>query len=192
MYLSPEILKKVEAQYGSPKVLRLAFEMTEREFLVLLKSMKENRAHDVTVFIVERDRMVVIRKPGHPPGVYRAPSGGLKPGEPFDEGVLRETYEETGLKVKLLRYILRVDVTFTHNGMAVEWTSHVFLARPLEGRLKPVDNKEISEVRWASIEEVRTSIQEALLKSGMGGLAYRAALTEASLEEILSNPVEAF
>ncbi|MFQ6090103.1 MAG: NUDIX domain-containing protein, partial [Candidatus Bipolaricaulia bacterium] len=81
------------------------------------------RAHDVTLFIFIEGRIVAIRKPFHPPGVYRPPSGGVSPGERISEAAEREALEETGLEVELERYLLRLKPTFVHRGERVRWTS---------------------------------------------------------------------
>ncbi|MHC1585223.1 MAG: NUDIX hydrolase [Candidatus Syntropharchaeia archaeon] len=184
MFVSDETIKKLEEKYGSPRIMDVVIEMTPSEFELLRSSMKNGRAHDITLFIFRNGDIAVIRKPLHPPGVYRAPSGGVNPGEDFEEGAKREAYEETGLEIELKRYILRVNASFICGDEREEWTSHVFKARWVRGELNPIDRKEISGARWVSIEELQTSIRERLISSGMGGLKYRAILTDAAIEEI--------
>lgn len=101
-------------------------EMQMEEFNRLKESMKKGRAHDVTMFTFISGKVVVIQKSTHPPGVYRAPSGGVEPGEDIEEGIGREMCEETGLNIEIERYVLRIFVTFKHGAEEVDWTSHVF------------------------------------------------------------------
>ncbi|MDP3025474.1 MAG: NUDIX hydrolase [candidate division Zixibacteria bacterium] len=145
--------------------------------------MEDGRNSDVTLFIFKEGKVIVISKPWYPPGLYRAPSGGVRPGESLEEVALREAYEETGAKIKLQRYILRIKVTFSHNQKDVIWTSHIFTAKYLSGKIKPVDTKEIKEAKLMSLKEL-SSLKPLLLKTRLGGLAYRAALTERAIEEI--------
>ncbi|MBI5119276.1 NUDIX hydrolase [Candidatus Poribacteria bacterium] len=182
MYVTEDILKQVELKYGSPDVACFHQRMVWPEFELLVNSMKHDRAHDVTLFIFYGSELVTIRKHMHPAGVFRAPSGGLRPGEDFEEGTLREAYEETGLQVQLDRYILRAHVTFVYGEREIQWTSHVFTAKYLSGEMMPIDTKEIAEVRQVSIEELQTGIRDRLLASGSGGLAYRVALTDKVVE----------
>ncbi|GAB4331957.1 MAG: hypothetical protein Kow0099_03550 [Candidatus Abyssubacteria bacterium] len=189
MYVTDDIVKELERKYGVPEVLHLRQDMVAEEFEVLIRSMKYNRAHDVTMFIFKGDCLIAIRKHMHPHGVYRAPSGGLMPGEDFEKGTLREAYEETGTLIELQRYILRVHVTFSHNNQEVPWTSHVFTAKHLSGELKPIDTKEIAEVREVSLSELQGPIRERLLSSGSGGLAYRAILTDKVVEILNHHPI---
>jgi len=190
MYLDPRELAALEARYGTPAELGLAEEFGPEAFRLLRWSMRDGRAHDVTLFIryappgepEAGERFVVIRKPSYPPGAYRAPSGGVRPGEAFEAGALREAWEETGLEVALERYLLRVHATFTRLGERVDWTSHVFSARAVGGALDPRDTREIAGVRLATVEELRGEIRAALMASGLGGLRYRALLSDATLD----------
>ncbi|MBC7340095.1 MAG: NUDIX hydrolase [Firmicutes bacterium] len=169
---------------------------------MVLASRRDGRAHDVTCFIVDdRGRVAVIRKHFHPPGVWRAPSGGVHAGEDPEEGIRREMREETGLDVRLARYLLRIDATFVSgegDGRREQaWVSHVFAARPAspgpeageiapgpEGKeaaeiaLDPEDREEIACARWVTIDELQGPIRQALLDTGRGLFRYRVLLTD--------------
>ncbi len=175
----------MERRYGLPAEIRREYEMTEREFDVVSRSRKHGRSHDVTLFIIAADSIVVIKKPMYPPGAYRAPSGGIAPGEDFEAGALREAHEETGLHVALEEYILRAFVRFTCQAEAIDWTTHVFSARPESGVLQPIDTHEIVEARLATVEELRGSIREVLLRTGSTGLRYRAELGDEVLNRLI-------
>ena len=182
MYVSEQTIRDLELKYAKPEVAHLRQPMIDVEFDLLIRSMKHNRAHDITLFIFLGSDIVAISKHMHPEGVYRAPSGGLNPGEDFEEGALREAYEETGAVVALEKYILRVHAVFTHRGQEVPWTSHVFTAKHVSGELKPLDTREIAKVKLVSLDELQGPIRDNLLASGSGGLAYRAALTDKAVE----------
>ncbi len=182
MYITAKIIREVEKKFGAPEEIRLAYEMTEREFDMVRRSQKHGRAHDVTLFIVQNGRVVVIKKPMYPPGAYRAPSGGIDLDEDFETGALREAYEETGLTVALEKYLLRALVAFTCTGQVINWATHVFKARILAGELQPIDTHEIVEARFATVDELTGSIRDALLASGSTGLRYRAELGDRVLD----------
>jgi ADP-ribose pyrophosphatase YjhB (NUDIX family) len=99
------------------------------------------------------------------------------------DAIHREALEETGAKIKLKRYILRISVIFQYNREEVNWTSHVFLADYLSGDLEPIDKKEIKKVNLLTLDEL-TSLKGKLLKQKSGGLAYRVALTEEAIKII--------
>jgi len=186
MYLTGEIISDIERHYGAPAEVMLAYEMTAREFDLVRRSQKHGRAHDVTLYIIQHNEVVVINKPMYPPGAYRAPSGGITPGEPFVVGALREAYEETGLEVVLDAYLLRARVKFTCDDEVIDWTSHVFAAHPTGGTLQPIDTHEIVEARWATVAELNGSIKAALLASGSTGLRYRAQLNDLVLAILIA------
>lgn len=185
MYITAETIREMERRYGEPLEIRREYEMTEREFDVVAGSRKHGRSHDVTLFIIEEDSIVVIKKPMYPPGAYRAPSGGISPGEDFEAGALREAYEETGLRVAIEKYILRAFVRFTCRGDLIDWTTHVFSARRESGELQPIDTHEIVEARLATVEELRGTIREVLLRTGSTGLRYRAELGDLVINRLI-------
>jgi len=184
MYITQEELKKIEQRYGQPIEIPLEVKMGEDDFQLLKESQHDGRAHDVTLFILMDKKVVVIQKHFHPEGVYRPPSGAIKPNESFEEGAKREAREETGLQIKLVKYVLRMKPTFIHDKERIPWTSHVFLARKVGGELKPQDTKEIREVKLVTIEELQNEIRARMLKSGSGGLRYRAYLADIFFEEL--------
>src|ERR1044071_1678975 len=178
MYVTAESIREIEEKYGKPSEVVLAYEMKPVEFDMVRRSQKFGRAHDVTLFIIEGERIVVIKKPMYPPGAYRAPSGGIAPGERFDDGAIREAHEETGLEIALEKYILRARVKFTCEGDVIDCTSHVLTAHSTGGVLEPIDTHEIIEARLATIDELMGSVRDAMFASGSTVLQYRAELND--------------
>jgi 8-oxo-dGTP pyrophosphatase MutT (NUDIX family) len=181
LYLDGTVLERLETKYGVPHEFRHEAEMSEREFRLCRHAMRRGRAHDVTLFIVRGEEIAVIRKWSYPPGLYRPPSGGVEPEEPFEVGAAREAFEETGLTVALDRYLVRARARFTHGEELIDWTTHLFGARYLEGEIRPVDEREIAEARWATLAELDTELRSALLATGSAGFRYRVALHDAAL-----------
>lgn len=168
----------LEDRYGRPSVWTARFRVSPEEFAMVRSSTGGWRSHDVTFCVVAEDRRIaVIRKPFHPAGVFRIPSGGVKPGEDFDAGVRREAWEELGIDVALRRYLLRAEVVFEWEGREQPWTTHVITARG-GGPLAPRDTTEIAEARWMELAELQGPVRAALRRSGRGLLRYRAELTD--------------
>jgi 8-oxo-dGTP pyrophosphatase MutT (NUDIX family) len=182
MYVSDEEIARMERRYGTPRADRFTFEMTAGEWKALRKSQTGGRAHDVTLFVIRDGRLAAIAKHAYPPGLYRAPSGGLLPGETMEAGIAREMLEETGITARLTRYLLRVGVDFTHRGEMVAWTTHVFAGEYVSGEIGPRDRKEIREARWVPLEDLSGPIRDGLIASGSSGLRYRARLHERVME----------
>lgn len=185
MYVRREMLQHVEARYGTPDVVHMEQAISREEMAMVRSSQKNGRAHDVTFFILNPDhRVAVIAKPFFPPGAYRAPSGGLKPGEDFIEGTRREAWEETGLDITLRRYLLRVEATFTSGDDSLSWTSHVVTASTPERAPHPHDANEIREARFITLEELQGPVRQVLWNSGQGLFRYRCRLTDEAVERI--------
>ncbi|MCL5266213.1 MAG: NUDIX hydrolase [Chloroflexi bacterium] len=198
MYVDGEIIKEAEARFGIPKDISLQFEIDDRELAIVRGSRKNQRSHDITMFIfldgrgngnvrTKDARLAVIRKRSFPPGAYRAPSGGLKPGEPLEAGAMREAHEETGLEVELERYLVRIHATFTHGNEIEKWVSHVFSARVVGGDLEPIDTDEIEGATFVNLRELQGPIRDILLGSKRGLLAYRVALTDFTVKTLVEN-----
>ncbi|HEM62423.1 MAG TPA: NUDIX hydrolase [Chloroflexi bacterium] len=187
MYVDASLVEEAERKLGSPQVVHLEHEIGPAELAFVRATQKHGRAHDITLFIFNGDRLALIRKPMFRRPIFRAPSGGLEPGESFDEGARREALEETGLEIELEEYLLRAHVRFTDGEDYLDWTSHVFKARAVGGELSPLDTSEIAETVYGSLEELQGPIRQALLDSGRGLLAYRVALTDAAVEILRPN-----
>jgi NAD+ diphosphatase len=65
------------------------------------------RVDPVVIMLAEHDgRVLVGRQPRYPKGRYSALAGFLEPGESIEEAVARELWEEAGIKVRDVRYIV--------------------------------------------------------------------------------------
>ena len=174
---------KMETLYGKPDCLRTTQKMTPGELAVVKASMKDGRQHDVTLYIRKGDGYIFIAKPFYPPGLYRAPSGGIHRGEDFESGARREAREETGVDIELEKYILRIYVRFRSPDESIDWTSHVFTARYTGGKIESRDRSEIREAKVVHADEI-PRLQEMMRNSGSAGLIYRAYLTEESSKRL--------
>ncbi|HEX4525297.1 MAG TPA: NUDIX hydrolase [Gaiellaceae bacterium] len=183
MHVTDEVLALLRARYGEPLELRWTGEISEREHA--LATYNPSRLHDVTLFILDPDdRIALIRKPQFAEGIWRPPGGGIKPGEDFVAGAEREALEETGLDVRLERYLVATRATFLHDHGEVAWRTHVFLARTGDTELAPRDAEEIAGARWGTLTELAGPLRERLLATGHALWRYRVALHDAALEAL--------
>ncbi|EKP95740.1 NUDIX hydrolase [Thermaerobacter subterraneus] len=184
-----EELAAVEARLGRPQCLQWTGEVGPEELELVRASTRRGRHHDLTFFVFDpAGRVAAIRKPSFPPGIYRAPSGGARPGEPLLEGLRREAWEETGLDIEPTRYLLRIHARFTCGDQWEDWVSHVFAARTASSRLDPHDPGEIAEARFVTLEELAGPIRQRMLATGRGLFRYRVALTDAALAALAGEP----
>jgi len=179
MFVTEQMIQDMVARYGAPTIASFHTPVSEQEYRRIRASQKDGRNHDVTLYVHKDDKIVVIAKPFYPSGLFRAPSGGLKPDESFEEGIAREMQEEAGIEITLRRFLLRTSVIFENkeNKNRIDWRSFVFLADYRSGNFQFTDHSEIASVRLASWGEFQT-FSRIMLSSDIGGLHYRAALHE--------------
>lgn len=180
------MIGQMAALYGIPQRVGFTFSIDAVEYQRIKSTQKNGRKHDFTLYIIKGDRIVVIAKHSYPPGLYRAPSGGLRPGEDVHDGIRRETIEETGCEIELQSFLLHSAASFASDLGTIKWNSYVFQARYLRGDFKFTDRREIREVRLASLDEFE-AFSAIMRQSKIGGLHYRAALHDA-VQESLSFP----
>jgi 8-oxo-dGTP pyrophosphatase MutT (NUDIX family) len=189
MFITEAMRAAWQTRYGSPEILKIELELSFDEFQMVRRSQRDNRAHDVTFFIVKENKLVLIKKHFFPAGAYRAPSGGLIRGETLETGTAREAYEETGLKISLRKYLLTIQANFYYAKENIFWVTDVFWADALTEHLQAHDTDEIAEVRWGTFDELQGPIRQALLNTDRALFRYRVVLTDATvkrLEEELS------
>ena len=109
-HIDESVLAPVRARYGEPSLLRWEGEVTDPELALITYS--PGRRHDVTLFVTNGGRLALIRKPHFEQGIWRTPGGGVKVGEDFVEGIVREGFEELGVDVALERYLVRAEAVF--------------------------------------------------------------------------------
>jgi ADP-ribose pyrophosphatase YjhB (NUDIX family) len=183
VHVDDAVLADVRARYGEPVVLEWMGEVSDVEWSIA--TYNPSRTHDVTLFILDpSERLALIRKPHFTEGVWRPPGGGVKPGEDFAAGAVREALEETGLRISLERYLAASDAVFTNDGRELRWHTHVLLARTDDEELVPGDPDEIADARWGTLEELGGSLRETLLATGRAFWRYRVALHDAALAEL--------
>ena len=183
MHVTDEILAPLRARHGEPAELTWAGAVTKREYG--LATYNPARLHDVTLFILDPARRIaLIRKPQFADGIWRPPGGGIKPGEDFAAGAVREALEETGLRVVLDRYLVDAHASFDHAGATLAWRTHVFSAQTTDEALAPQDIDEIAGARWGTLDELAGTLRERLLATGNALWRYRVALHDAALARL--------
>lgn len=182
MHITEDILAPLRARYGTPVRLEWDGEVSDPELSLI--TYNPGRRHDVTLFIFNGDRLALVRKPHFEPGVWRTPGGGIKPGEDFVAGAVREALEETGADIELDRFLLEAAPVFRFQNAAVAWQTLVFSAHTETGQLGALDIDEIEEARWGTAEELRGPIRSRLLETGRALWRYRVALHDAALDAV--------
>jgi 8-oxo-dGTP pyrophosphatase MutT (NUDIX family) len=104
-----------------------------------------------------RPHLAAIRPQGKPAGVWALPKGNLDPGEKPDETALREVWEETGVRGRLLEKLGDVKYTYTRRGgLRVFKIVSFYLLAAGRGRLGEIEERmriEVAEARWLPLDE---------------------------------------
>jgi ADP-ribose pyrophosphatase YjhB (NUDIX family) len=182
VHVTEAVLAPLRERYGQPALLEWESEIDEREHSLV--TYNPRRMHDVTLFILNGERLALIRKPHFEPGIWRPPGGGVKPDEDFEAGVSREALEETGLDVELERYLVAAEARFRYEQHEIPWRTHVFLVTTHGEELAPRDTEEIAGARWGTLDELAGPLRERLLETGRAFWRYRVALHDAALSAL--------
>lgn len=102
----------------------------------------------VIVAVTKGDKLLLAHNRGFSKGVYSVIAGFVEYGETFEQCVKREVYEETGIKVKNIKYFDNQPWPFP-NSMMIGFT-----AEYLEGEIQE-DNEEIVHADWFSKDEIK-------------------------------------
>ena len=181
MFVTDQMINEMAASYGSPSTPTFDIPTTLNEIKFIRSTQKNGRNHDVTIYAIKDDQVIVTAKHFYPPGLFRAPSGGLNPGESFEDGIVREMAEEIGCEIAIERFLLHNAVTFRNvedDSDLIEWRSFVFLAKYISGDFNFTDRHEIREVKLADWSEFE-KFGMIMRASDKAGLQYRAQLHEA-------------
>jgi 8-oxo-dGTP pyrophosphatase MutT (NUDIX family) len=177
--INDEEYQSLVERFGKPAIHHFSANFLPFECDLVKRTRSRGRLHDITCFIRKStNEYVVIQKNQYAnSGIYRAPSGGAKVGESLEDAAYREMYEETGLEIRLLRFVLDMHLEINCKGEIIPWRSLVFLAEPIRGIMKPIDTYEIFDVAVMGREELLGEVDKLMLESGWGGFAYRSFLT---------------
>ena len=116
--------------------------------------MTADHRHSVSVagvVVDDQGRALIIKRRDN--GRWEPPGGILEHGETIDDGLRREVYEETGLKVEPER------LTGVYQNMTRHIVALVFRCRAAGHEVR--DNAEASAFHWATPAEARHLMSEA-------------------------------
>ena len=108
---------------------------------------------------------MVVRRPNgtvllsiktfYPRGAYRLPTGGIHPGEPVYDALVRETHEETGLETTVERFLARISYRAAAGGPAPLFHTFAFLLQETGGTLGALDTTEqLEDWREAQVADL--------------------------------------
>lgn len=111
----------------------------------------------VAVVDAEADKMLLVRQPRFPPGMFSCVAGFLDVGETLEDCVRREVAEEVGLEVENVSYRSSQHWPFPSGSLMIGCHA---LVKP--GQTVQIDKKEIDEARWFSRKEVASALKVSM------------------------------
>ena len=113
--------------------------------------------------IIQGDHVLMIRHLYQEREFWSLPGGGLEPGETYEQAAVRETLEEAGIAVRVIRFL------FERPYRAGQ--ERIFLAEMIGEQIPipgidpeiPLDAQWICEVRWLPLESMKEDRQVKLV-----------------------------
>ena len=100
--------------------------------------------------------LAATRPRGKAPGTWVLPKGLIDDGERSSDTALREAFEETGVRARLVEKLGDVRYVYTWEGERVFKVVSFYLARAARGRIgeiPPGMEVEVAEARWLPLED---------------------------------------
>ena len=152
-------VSRLLAKYGPGRRWPIKVEVSAETFSEWWRKLvtKSNRRGEAVLVIQRPDGQILLHtKQFYPEAIYRLPSGGIHPGEPVLEGMLREAKEETSLAVTLDRFLGTVEYQFRHEQQRLPFVSYVFVLQVDDSLPVTQDaGEQISDFRYVSPANLR-------------------------------------
>jgi hypothetical protein len=169
MHVDETVLAPLRERYGEPVRLEWEGEISEREHS--LATYNPNRAHDVTLFIFNGERLALIRKHGFEPGIWRPPAEASSLGRTSSPACSGRRWRRPGCG-RAPALPRRRQAHFVYEPYDVPWRTHVFSATTEDDELGPQDTGEIEAARWGTLPSC-----QGRCASGSSPLAARSGAT---------------
>jgi 8-oxo-dGTP pyrophosphatase MutT (NUDIX family) len=129
----------------------------------ILRTARATSAGGVVHRLVD-DRLEIALVHRRAPVLWALPKGTPDAGETIEETALRETREETGLDVEIVRPLRSIRYFFVRGTTRFHKTVHFFLMRATGGSTDAHD-AEFDEVRWVDLAEALALLNHATERS---------------------------
>lgn len=154
--LAPHIqaeIAQLTRQYGQPLQQSVELPISKR-----FDPLSKTDRYSEVCMVVRRPngRLITMAKTYYPPRAFRLLTGGINHGETIFDALLRETYEETGLEVRVERFLGAVAYTTPGHDNPIFYT-FAFLLDETGGTFGVVDtSEEVGEFREVAPDDLLT------------------------------------
>lgn len=130
-------------------------------FNKIKKTVEKDRRGEVVFCVIRpNNKVITITCRDYPSGVFRIPTGGIGHEEDIIEAVYRETKEELGLEVELVKFIGVLKIRFEYKESCENFFSYLFILREKGGNLLlDATDDEVSEVLEADLEKFKNIVE---------------------------------
>ena len=109
----------------------------------------QNPAPAVGVFIIEKQKVLLAKRKIKPYlGWWDSIGGFIEAGESPQETAIRETKEETGLKIKLLKFLGATNDKYD----TIDIVPMAYIGKIISGKPKPADD--VSKLKWFHLQKL--------------------------------------
>jgi NAD+ diphosphatase len=114
----------------------------------------------IIVLVTSGERCLLGRQPTWPEGLYSTIAGFVEPGESLEDAVVREVFEETGVRIETVRY---------HSSQPWPFPSSLMLGFTATAASETIDvgQDELENARWFTRAEMADTLQRKLLQLPM-------------------------
>ncbi len=132
-------LAELARQYGQPLV-----HAADLGNSTMFDPLNRTDRYGEVCMVVRRpnDHLLTMLKTFYPIGAYRLLTGGINYGEHVYDALLREVHEETGLEVRVNRFLAAVAYRLTSTGETPIFYTFAFLLDEMSGTLNVIDQSE--------------------------------------------------
>ncbi len=132
-------LDKLAQTYGQPLLQTI-----ELKTHSLFAPLNQRDRYGEVCMVIRRPngRLLTMKKQFYPKDAYRLPTGGINYGEAIYDALLRETHEETGLHVKVQRFLVAASYCVPAVAPTPVFYTFAFLLDEVGGTLEVLDETE--------------------------------------------------
>lgn len=151
-------IKRLIAHDGEPLRRSCEWRVRSSHFKKWVAQLARHRGEVILIVPRRGGRILLHTKPHYPHGIYRLPTGKIRPRERADTAARREAREEIGFTPKQLKLLGVMENVFRLDGKRVVYLSFLFQTEPFVGQPQPRDPEEpiagYREVKAADLKQI--------------------------------------